>query len=114
MFKPALISLLFLCLVVSPLRGAGQDVRLIIDVSGSMKKNDPENLRVPAVNLLVKLLPDGANSGVWLFGHQVAPLVSHGSVNAGWKKNALKSAAGIHSRGLYTNIGAALEQALLT
>jgi hypothetical protein len=24
------------------------DVRILIDVSGSMKKNDPENLRTPA------------------------------------------------------------------
>ncbi|RLA17269.1 MAG: hypothetical protein DRQ56_09430, partial [Gammaproteobacteria bacterium] len=33
------------------------DVRVLIDVSGSMKQNDPRNLRIPALKLLVNLLP---------------------------------------------------------
>ena len=42
---------------------AASDVRLVIDVSGSMKRNDPDNLRQPAVELLVELLPDGGKAG---------------------------------------------------
>ena len=33
------------------------DVRVVIDVSGSMKQNDPNDLRIPALNLLIGLLP---------------------------------------------------------
>ena len=34
------------------------DMRVVIDVSGSMKKTDPGNLRVPAVKLLLQLAKD--------------------------------------------------------
>ena len=43
------------------------DVRLLIDVSGSMKLNDPANLRQPAIDLLVKLLPEGSKAGVAIY-----------------------------------------------
>ena len=33
------------------------DVRVLVDMSGSMKKNDPDNLRIPAVQLMSNLLP---------------------------------------------------------
>ena len=39
------------------------DVRVLIDVSGSMKKNDPKNLRSPALRLLVGLLHRAALLG---------------------------------------------------
>ena len=51
------------------------DVRVVIDVSGSMKKNDPKNLRAPALRMLVGLMPDDANSGVWTFAKMVNMLV---------------------------------------
>lgn len=86
------------------------DVRLIIDVSGSMKKNDPSNLRRPAVELLVKLLPEGSQAGIWTFGSQVAPLVAHGRVNEGWREKALLAAGKINSIQQFTHIGQALEK----
>ena len=89
------------------------DIRLIIDISGSMKKNDPENLRVPAVNLLVKLLPADASAGVWTFGRKVNTLVPFRKADESWKELALQKTGLINSVGLYTNIGAALEQVLL-
>ncbi|MCD9457875.1 VWA domain-containing protein [Marinibactrum halimedae] len=88
------------------------DVRLVIDISGSMKQNDPNNLRRPAVDLLVKLLPEGSKAGVWTFGQSVDQLVSHQVVDEQWAKNASAKARNIHSSGLYTNIGQALETAL--
>ncbi|MBV1879616.1 MAG: VWA domain-containing protein [Pseudomonadales bacterium] len=89
------------------------DIRLIIDISGSMKQNDPENLRVPAVNLLVNLLPTNASAGVWTFGQQVNMLVPYQAIDDRWKKAALSNTNRINSTGLYTNIGVALEQVLL-
>ena len=44
------------------------DVRILIDISGSMKQSDPTNLRAPALELIVQLLPPGSKAGVWLFG----------------------------------------------
>ncbi|MFT7258137.1 MAG: hypothetical protein ACI8VR_003204, partial [Candidatus Azotimanducaceae bacterium] len=38
-------------------------MRLLIDVSGSMEQNDPQNLRIPAVNLLLKMAPTEATVG---------------------------------------------------
>lgn len=87
------------------------DTRVVIDVSGSMKKTDPENLRVPAVKLLLNLAKDQSRLGVWSFGQQVNNLVPVATVTADWKKTASNAANAIHSRGLYTNIGAALDAA---
>lgn len=87
------------------------DVRLVIDVSGSMKRNDPENLRQPAVDLLVRLVPEGAKAGVWTFGKYVNMLVPHQVVDAAWREGASKKAGEISSVGLFTHIGSALETA---
>lgn len=87
------------------------DVRLVVDISGSMKQTDPENLRRPALELLARLLPENARAGVWTFGHQVKLLVPHQEVNADWKSQALAAAQQINSVALYTNIGQALERA---
>lgn len=87
------------------------DVRVVIDVSGSMKKNDPQNLRAPALRLLVGLLPNGTKAGVWTFGKYVNMQVKLAAVDDAWKVAARKEAGKIHSRGLYTNIEEALIQA---
>jgi uncharacterized protein (TIGR03503 family) len=87
------------------------DVRLVIDISGSMKRNDPQNLRQPAVDLLVRLVPDGAKAGVWTFGRQVNMLVPHQVVTESWRRSASSKAAEINSVGLFTHIGGALEAA---
>ncbi|MDC3058749.1 hypothetical protein OA099_05285, partial [Litorivicinus sp.] len=44
------------------------DVRVLVDVSGSMKKADPKSVRGPATALLAALLPDQSQGGIWLFG----------------------------------------------
>jgi uncharacterized protein (TIGR03503 family) len=87
------------------------DFRIIIDISGSMKKNDPKNLRVPAVEMLSKLLPDGSKAGIWTFGEFVNMLVKHRPVDISWKREATAKSSVISSRGQYTNIGEALEKA---
>ncbi|MGH1472135.1 MAG: VWA domain-containing protein [Cellvibrionaceae bacterium] len=103
-----------LCLLLLPALASASDktdVRLLIDVSGSMKKNDANNLRRPAVDLLVKLLPEDSEAGVWTFGQYVNMLVPHGSVNKKWRTLASEKTAQINSNGLYTNIGGVLEKA---
>lgn len=87
------------------------DVRVLIDVSGSMKQNDPKNLRAPALRLLVELLPEGTRAGVWTFGQYVAMPVPLGSVDKIWRDKARSEASKIHSRGLFTNIEEAVRKA---
>lgn len=87
------------------------DVRLVIDVSGSMKANDPNNLRQPAVELLVQLLPENSKAGIWTFGKWVNMLVPHREVNLQWRESAQQQSSAINSVGLFTNIGDALEKA---
>lgn len=108
-----------LCFVIVPFTAHAQteaeslpsDVRLVIDVSGSMKQNDPNNLRQPAVELLVRLLPETSKAGVWTFGRWVNMLTKHQVVDEIWRENAKLDAQKINSVGLYTNIGEALEKA---
>lgn len=87
------------------------DVRVLIDVSGSMKKNDPKNLRAPALRMLVGLMPDDAQSGVWTFAKYVNMLVPLRGVNDAWKLEAERQSKQIHSYGLFTNIEQALNKA---
>ena len=87
------------------------DIRLVIDVSGSMKRNDPKDLRQPAVDLLVRLMPEEGKAGVWTFGKYVNMLVPHQEIDAQWRDTARRQAQEINSVGLFTNIGEALEKA---
>lgn len=93
--------------------GAGKkpDVRLLIDVSGSMKTSDPDNLRAPSVELLVRMLPEGSRAGIWLFGDEVTELVPHGAVDEAWRQRARQGMERIDNSGQRTNIPAALDAA---
>jgi von Willebrand factor type A domain len=86
------------------------DVRVLIDISGSMKKTDPKNVRKSALDLIVRLLPDKSRAGVWLFGNDVNMIMPHSLVDANWRKQAAQKAEQISSIGLFTNIGKALER----
>lgn len=88
------------------------DVRILIDVSGSMKKTDPQNLRRPSVRLLVGLLPEGSRAGIWSFAQTGKIETPLGTVNAAWKRQAISGAERIHSKGLFTNIEDALMKAV--
>ncbi len=89
---------------------ATHDIRILIDVSGSMKWNDPDNLRIPALRLLANLLPSNAQAGVWTFGRHVNMLVPLASVDKQWKQRATKAAGEIRSNGLFTNIEETLQK----
>jgi len=87
------------------------DVRIIVDISGSMKANDPNNLRRPAVRLLARMLPAGASAGVWTFGQYVNMLVPHGEVTEDWRGLAIARSDEINSVALRTNLGEAIRVA---
>ncbi len=89
-----------------------QEIQIVIDVSGSMKQSDPRNLRVSALKLLINLMPEGTKAGISLFAHENRKLIQFGVVDESWKSRALAQLQQIHSRGLYTDIEKAIEQAI--
>ena len=110
------ILIVFLCYLISPLLIASEktipDVRILIDISGSMKANDPGNLRGPALELLIQQLPEGAKAGVWTFGRWVNMLVGHRNIDNKWRAQATAAIDQITTHGLYTNIPEALKTAI--
>ncbi len=117
-FRLSLFLLLVTGLVLSGVRlsvaaDPKPDLRLVIDISGSMKKTDPENLRIPASKLLLNLAKEGTQFGVWTFGQYVNMLVPHKEVTPAWREEALSQVELINSVALYTNIGEALEKAAM-
>lgn len=80
------------------------DIRVVVDISGSMKKTDPNNLRRPAVRLLAGLIPEGSRAGIWNFGKQVNMAVKVGTVDDAWRALAREQSKKINSVGLYTNL----------
>jgi hypothetical protein len=89
-----------------------EEIQVLIDVSGSMKQNDPQNLRVDAVQLLINLLPDHAKVSLWLFSENTKLLIETDAVDAEWRRKAVKATLAIHSRGIYTHIEEAIQTAL--
>ncbi|WP_292440849.1 vWA domain-containing protein [Methylophaga sp.] len=114
-YKLALPFFLLFTLPVTQAAAASEpisDVRVVIDVSGSMKQNDPNNLRAPAMRMLVGLMPeDETRAGVWTFAQMVNMLVPWREVNDEWRQNAIEKSTQIHSHGLFTNIEQALQKA---
>ncbi len=88
-----------------------QSIHILIDVSGSMKENDPQNLRSPSLRLLTGLLPPDSSAAVWNFGTTVEELVKPATVDEKWKQQAQQASKKIHSKDLFTNIGEALSTA---
>jgi len=88
------------------------DVRVLIDISGSMKANDPENLRRPALRMLVGLMQPGTRAGVWTFAKWVNMLVPLAEVDADWKEKAISLSHDIGSPGQFTNIEEVLKRAI--
>lgn len=87
------------------------DVRAVIDVSGSMKENDPENLRAPGMRMLSEIIPEESHAGIWTFARYVNMLVKWQAIDENWRQQARDKADDIHSHGLFTDIEDALATA---
>src|SRR5690606_74765 len=81
-----------------PSNVAPTEVRLLVDISGSMKQNDPHNLRSPALSLVARMLPDGSRAGVWTFGRMVNALVPLAPVDGAWRERAVSQVGQIRDR----------------
>ncbi len=90
---------------------AARDIRVVVDISGSMKLNDPDNLRRPAVRLLARLLPEDTSAGLWTFGQMVNMLVRHDAVSDPWRETMVERSQQINSVAQRTNLGEAIAKA---
>ncbi len=86
-----------------------QDVRFIVDESGSMQITDPQRLKIPALKLITHLLPNTNKAGIWGFSSNVREIVPLGPVDSKWRQQTKFKANKIKSNGRYTNIGKAID-----
>ncbi|MFC3283421.1 VWA domain-containing protein [Litchfieldella rifensis] len=98
-------------LLAQPASSSHPDVRVIFDVSGSMKDNDPDQLSASALELLVTLLPSGVHGGLWTFGESVDNPVPVGPVDSQWRRQALQVAPALAEYQQFTDIEEAVRQA---
>lgn len=80
------------------------DVRVLVDVSGSMRQTDPHNLRRAALRLLFGLAPEDTRVGMWSFAQYTNMQLKPAFASRDWKQAARKEADSVHSHGLFTNI----------
>ena len=107
-FACSLITGLFAATLSVTSAASPADVRVLVDVSGSMKKADPKAVRGPATALLAALLPDHSTGGIWLFGSDVRELVPYGPVDARWDALGKPIEASIGSTDQFTHMESAL------
>ncbi len=84
------------------------EIHLLIDVSGSMKHTDPQNLRVTAVKLFNYLVNNRAVVSVSTFSNDLEQIIPPQIVTAKFQEIFLKKRKKIKSDGAWTNIDAAL------
>ncbi|HZJ81819.1 MAG TPA: VWA domain-containing protein [Guyparkeria sp.] len=106
---------LLLAITITGISGAraasDPELHVLIDVSGSMKRTDPENLRVPALRLLGDLIPEQGRIRVDLFGDRITPILPAATATPETKKAVREAAERIRSNEPFTDIPAALEAA---
>ncbi|WP_290677938.1 vWA domain-containing protein [Halothiobacillus sp. 15-55-196] len=110
-----LLILLITGLICAPVLAATPpELHVLIDVSGSMKQTDPQNLRRPALRLLGDLLPPSAQIGIWFFGNEISPMLKTARADPKVKERVRQTAKKIRSNEPFTDIPAALTAAAAT
>lgn len=90
----------------------GLDIVLVMDSSGSMKKNDPNDLRKPAAKLLLSLLGKEDRASIVSFSDQGYPVAYLTQTDSQLNNQLLFEAVEkISNKGAYTNLAGAIEAA---
>jgi len=112
----AIFSLVMLFVVgvssTSLAAAGGVDAVLVMDSSGSMAKNDPKKLRVPAAKMFMSLLGDEDRIGLISFSDNGYPVLHLTTPGADSNARILASADKVSSKGVYTNLYAALSKGI--
>jgi uncharacterized protein YegL len=91
---------------------AGQEIALLIDNSGSMRKNDPQSLTKQAVAQFVQSTPAGSRMAVIMFDKKVEVLAPLTPINETTRLDLLTRLDRIDFKGPLTNSGEALRRAI--
>jgi pSer/pThr/pTyr-binding forkhead associated (FHA) protein/Mg-chelatase subunit ChlD len=89
-----------------------KDVVLVLDNSGSMKKNDPQFLTKHAVTEFINNLDESTRVSIIIFDQDVRTAVPLTEISSSSRQGLLDSLSQINYRGLYTNSPAAMESAI--
>jgi len=90
----------------------GVDAVLVMDSSGSMAKNDPKKLRVPAARMFISLLGGDDRIGLISFSDNGYPVLHLTTPATDTNARILASADKVSSKGVYTNLYAALSKGI--
>jgi Mg-chelatase subunit ChlD len=97
---------------ISPASSLIKDVILVLDNSGSMKKNDPGFLASKAVHEFLSSLDDDSRVAVIIFDQSVRVVVPLTEITEESRPAILNSIEKLDYRGLYTDSPAAIEKAI--
>ena len=89
-----------------------KDIVLVLDNSGSMKKNDPKFLASQAVTEFIANLDSATHLAVMIFDTNVRMAMPLTEINDSTREGILESLKGINYKGQYTNIPDAIERAI--
>jgi len=89
-----------------------KDVILVLDNSGSMKKNDPQFLTKHAVTEFINNLDESTRASIIIFDQDVHTAVPLTEISSSSRQGLLDSLSQINYKGLYTNSPAAIESAI--
>ena len=106
------LVLLMAAVVSSAARATGVDAVLVMDSSGSMAKNDPNKLRVAAARMFMSLLGDADRVGLISFSDNGYPVLHLTRPGPDSNDRILAAADKVSSKGVYTNIHAALSRGI--
>ncbi len=114
MKQSARIIFAILAVCMSSAAPAEQEIVLLIDNSGSMRKNDPQSLTKQAVAQFVQSSPAGSRVALIMFDRKVEVLVPLTPINETTRLDLLTRLDHIDFRGQLTNSGEALRLAIET
>jgi len=98
--------------VPSKMLEQGLDIILVMDSSGSMKKNDPNDLRKPAAKLLLSLLGEDDRAAIVSFSDHGYPVAYLTQTDSQMNSDVLFGAVEkISNKGGYTNLSGAIKSA---
>ncbi|MFT5426684.1 MAG: pSer/pThr/pTyr-binding forkhead associated (FHA) protein/uncharacterized protein YegL [Gammaproteobacteria bacterium] len=89
-----------------------KDIVLVLDNSGSMKKNDPKFLTNNAVTEFINNLDESTRAAIVIFDQDVRMAVPLTDISPTSRQGLLDSLSQINYKGLYTNSPAAIESAI--
>lgn len=108
------VSLLLLSVLTeaTPVASTINDIILVLDNSGSMRKNDPAFLTKAAVKAFVQQVSDGVNAAIIIFDSDARLVVPLTPLSKRHSDAVLSGLEQIDYRGLLTNTPAAMERAI--